>query len=318
MAKLFIGMPVYNGAKTLAHTLNAIRNQSFTDWTLLISDNASTDETDVICSSHCSIDNRISYYRHKHNNGMAANYEFLLEAANAEYFAWVAADDIWHSDFLLSCISRLESERTCGIAFTNIVNIDSDGRASRSYPDFSHFSKSYKPVNLSRFLLAPERFGKANIVYGVYRLDICREVWEVSQSITDVWGFDMCFVLGVLARTGLSIDSRILYEKRLAANLAGDGTNKVVIDNPQRNICLLKRAHQYFTEVAINNPLRNNFPLDCAHQYLRGNLKVVSGTRYYWLVLVLFTYRLKKLELISLIGRINSSIRSAIKIATFR
>lgn len=309
MAKLFIGMPVYNGEQTIAHTLSAIRDQSFTDWTLLISDNASTDETGVICSSYCSIDNRISYYKHSHNKGMDANYDFLLEAANAEFFAWVAADDIWHPDFLLSCVGRLENDRTCGLAFTNIVNIDGDGRVSRRYPDFTHFSKSNRLVNFSRFLLAPERFGKANIVYGVYRLTVCREVWAASKSIIDVWGFDMCFVSGILARTGLSIDSRVLYEKRLEANLAGDGMDRVVVDSAQKNIRRLVRAHQYFTEVAITNPLRNNFPLEYARQYLKGNLEAVKGTRYYWLVLVLFAYRLQKLVIIRLIGKINSLIR---------
>lgn len=290
MPKLFIGMPVYNGANFIFQAIDSLRNQVFLDWSLFISDNASQDDTERICRHYCEMDSRIQYFRQKHNIGAAANFKFLLDSANSEYFMWAAVDDIWHPDFLESCINNLEKNDKTGIAFCNITNIDSSGQVIRSYPDFSIYATDNRFVNIYRFLFSPEIMGKANLIYSVYRLKLCREIWAASP-LTDRWGSDMCFVLGGLARTNLVVDSRTLFQKRIP------GTIELL---NERN------------EVTVNNPNRFIFPLENSRKYIKGNLNAVRGTGYYWLTLIVMILRLPNAILNyfrDLLGKLKNKLR---------
>lgn len=61
--KLSIGLFVYNGERYLAGALGAFLDQTFDDFELILSDNASTDRTDEICRAFAAVDNRIRYHR---------------------------------------------------------------------------------------------------------------------------------------------------------------------------------------------------------------------------------------------------------------
>lgn len=95
-----IGMPVYNGAKYIRDALDSLLAQTFADFELIISDNASTDETQKICEEYAQHYLSIKYFRQNSNIGAAANFEFVLNKAVGEYFMWAACDDIRSSDFL--------------------------------------------------------------------------------------------------------------------------------------------------------------------------------------------------------------------------
>jgi glycosyltransferase involved in cell wall biosynthesis len=98
--KVSIGMPVYNGEPFILKALDSILAQTFTDFELIISDNASTDGTEKICREYADRDARIRYVRLHENIGAIANFQFVLEEAVGEYFMWAAADDIRSESFL--------------------------------------------------------------------------------------------------------------------------------------------------------------------------------------------------------------------------
>jgi cellulose synthase/poly-beta-1,6-N-acetylglucosamine synthase-like glycosyltransferase len=62
--KVSIGLPVYNGERYLAETIQSLRDQVFPDFEIIICDNASTDGTAEICRRYLNLDKRIRYYRH--------------------------------------------------------------------------------------------------------------------------------------------------------------------------------------------------------------------------------------------------------------
>lgn len=95
-----IGMPVYNGDKTINEVLNCIVKQTFCDFELIISDNSSTDKTKIICQKYASEDSRIRYVRQSENIGGAKNFAYVLDEARAKYFMWAASDDVRSVDFL--------------------------------------------------------------------------------------------------------------------------------------------------------------------------------------------------------------------------
>lgn len=95
-----IGMPVYNGEKTIEAALDCVVKQTFRDFELIISDNASTDGTEAICRKYALKDSRIRYVRQHVNIGAVKNFHFVLNEAQAKYFMWATSDDVKSFDFL--------------------------------------------------------------------------------------------------------------------------------------------------------------------------------------------------------------------------
>lgn len=98
--KISIGVPVYNGAELLRDALDSILGQDFTDFEVIISDNASTDATAEIAREFAAADPRVRYIRQPVNFGVLRNFEFVLDQAIGDYFMWAAVDDTRSSDFL--------------------------------------------------------------------------------------------------------------------------------------------------------------------------------------------------------------------------
>ena len=67
-ARVAIGMPVLNGANFIRPALDSLLAQTYQDFTILVSDNASTDETVAIVEEYMRRDPRISLQRHPHQH----------------------------------------------------------------------------------------------------------------------------------------------------------------------------------------------------------------------------------------------------------
>lgn len=87
--------------------LVSLLSQTFSDFEIIISDNASTDQTEAICREYASRDRRIQYHRQPKNMGALANFNFVLKKADAAYFMWASADDRRSEGYLEKNISFL-------------------------------------------------------------------------------------------------------------------------------------------------------------------------------------------------------------------
>lgn len=104
-----VGMPVYNGAKTLRLALDSILAQDYTKFELIISDNTSTDETQKICKAYADRDSRIAYHRSERNMGYVWNFNRVLQISRGKYFMWAAHDDFRASSYISKCVAQMES-----------------------------------------------------------------------------------------------------------------------------------------------------------------------------------------------------------------
>ena len=91
--KVAIGLPVFNGEKLIASTLECLLRQTYGDFELIISDNASTDRTEQICREYAERDSRIRYLRQPENLGAVPNFNRVFEISDSQYFKWAAVDD---------------------------------------------------------------------------------------------------------------------------------------------------------------------------------------------------------------------------------
>jgi glycosyltransferase involved in cell wall biosynthesis len=100
LPKVSIGVPVFNGEAYLRESLDSIVSQTFTNFEVIISDNASSDKSAEICKEFGDKDNRIKFFQQPENIGGWPNFKFVLKQARGEYFMWSAADDIRSLDFV--------------------------------------------------------------------------------------------------------------------------------------------------------------------------------------------------------------------------
>ncbi len=126
MARVSIGLPVYNGEKYLERTLRSILNQTFSDFELIICDNASTDGTQAICKRYAESDNRIRYVINEENIGAARNYDKTFHLSSSEYFKWAAADDILLPTYFEECVVLLDASPDVVLCTSYVELIDED------------------------------------------------------------------------------------------------------------------------------------------------------------------------------------------------
>jgi glycosyltransferase involved in cell wall biosynthesis len=125
--RLSIGLPVYNGETFLAQALDCLLAQTFPDFEIIISDNASTDRTPEICRAYARRDPRVRYFRNQRNLGAIANFNLLVELSRAPLFKWAAHDDLYRETYLERCVRLLEDQPDVVLAHSNTMLVDEHG-----------------------------------------------------------------------------------------------------------------------------------------------------------------------------------------------
>lgn len=128
MPRVSIGLPVYNGESYLELALQSLLGQTFDDFEILISDNASSDRTADICQEYAGRDGRIRYERAAENLGAARNYNRVFEMSSGEYFKWAAHDDLCAPTYLERCVETLDRAPSgVVLSYPNLLVIDANG-----------------------------------------------------------------------------------------------------------------------------------------------------------------------------------------------
>jgi len=215
--KVSIGMPVYNGEKFIRRALDSLLAQTFTDFELIISDNASTDETRQICLEYAAKDERICYYRNDVKIEPIPNFNRVLNYASGQYFMWAAHDDRWASSFVECLVQSLDTNPQAVLAFCRFVNIDDDGRLTRTFKEnwADVFSRSKFWQFAFMTLLDELITQKANHIYGLIRRDALLECGGiVDLPDVDYSGEDILTLLRLLVKWNFVIVDQVLFHYR--------------------------------------------------------------------------------------------------------
>lgn len=174
---LTVGVPLFNSENHVDQLLQSILSQTLRDIEIIVSDNASTDNTEKIVRSYAAKDSRIRYIRQNSNIGAVENFSFLLKEANSQFFTWAAADDVRTSDFF-----ELN---------TKFLMDNSEYVASTSPNSFDEFrNKDEKKINFSITGSEIDRihsfldncWDSHAVFYSVMRTDIIRKCEAVGKS----------------------------------------------------------------------------------------------------------------------------------------
>jgi glycosyltransferase involved in cell wall biosynthesis len=121
-----IGLPAHNGARYITQTLNSLISQTFTDFELIISDDASTDRTLAICKEFADKDKRLRLYRNERNIGMLQNFRLVFERSQAQYFMWASDHDVWLPEFIEEHVAVLDQFPEVVLAYPLSKDIDAN------------------------------------------------------------------------------------------------------------------------------------------------------------------------------------------------
>lgn len=206
---LSVGLPVYNGEDFVARALQSVLAQSRRDLEVVVSDNASTDGTGRICRELAAADPRVKYLRQPRNLGVTRNFMACVDAAEAKYFKWIAADDYLHPLFVERLLPALDDPAvaisTCRMPYTdrsgNRLTPDDTGWVMTDYGEAVEWVDY--PAGLSddrgrtryRAFLANGRGNLfAELYYGIYRTAQVRRLIPPGYHI----GTEKSFVAAAL------------------------------------------------------------------------------------------------------------------------
>ena len=217
--KVSIGMPVYNGERYLPQALDSILSQTFQDYELIISDNASTDATEDICMSYCAKDSRIRYHRNSENIGASNNYRRVFELSRGPYFRWANHDDLFAPESLARCVTVLDEDPSVILVYPKTKLIDENGNIISDYEDNMNL-QSNRPSE--RFVKVSQQLGYVNIIYGLIRT----EVIQKTALIGDFIGADPIFVAELSLHGKFQEIPEHLFFRRMHPDAYSSSTNE--------------------------------------------------------------------------------------------
>ena len=225
LARLTIGMPLYNNERTLDRAVRSLLAQTFRDFVLVMSDDGSSDGTRAIARKFAESDDRVSFVEQSVNLNYG-NFRYLLHAAETELFVFAAGDDWWEPAFLEACVSLLDSNANAVCAVSRTRFFPSEGE---SYVATGTFPLTGKPeANISEYF---EKLYDNSRMYGVMRTDVARRAFPKR----DHHAFDFTFSVATL-RDGFHLeDPRELMNREVTP------TERYVEYVPRDNPSLLGR-----------------------------------------------------------------------------
>lgn len=206
-----ISMKTYNRAAYLEKALDSLLAQTYKNFVLIISDNASPDGTQKLCEDLAKKDPRVRYIRQKENIGIFPNFNFTIRAAvaAADYCLLVSDDDLWEPTFLEKCMDALLKDPEAIVAFTEFGELFYGNGTVRRYDPKKLFPFE-KDVygRLKHYISFYSVEGKAAALFGVFRKRALEH--EVMGSYYE---HDVSFLLRCLSRGPCLFIEELLFYK---------------------------------------------------------------------------------------------------------
>lgn len=197
--RVYIVLATYNGGRHLRQQLESIRAQRMRDWTLLVRDDGSADDTRAVLDEASATDSRLEIVRDGDGNlGVRANFSRLATIAlqrGATHVAFADQDDVWPEDRVGTSVEVLRAtEDRVGVAMPVLVHSDLEligGDGRRLHPSFMRFQHiHHEPGHPLRTLLVQ------NFVTGC-AMTVNRSLLEIALPVPEAalmhdWWFALC------------------------------------------------------------------------------------------------------------------------------
>jgi glycosyltransferase involved in cell wall biosynthesis len=135
MTPVFIGIPTFNRPELVVQTIESVRNQSFTDYRVIVSDNGS--DGDAVERIRAFVeglgDPRFSFHAQARNEGEYGQGRFFLDASEGCRFLMILHDDdLLTPDYLRLAVAAMNPRPKIALFVANPWLIDAAGKMSAS------------------------------------------------------------------------------------------------------------------------------------------------------------------------------------------
>ena len=211
-------MPVFNGQRFLAHTLDSLLAQDYGNFEIVILDNISTDNTKNICLSYAKKDARVRYIIDDIQVGVSDGHNRVAQYARGQYFMVACDDDVYEPDCLSKLFEIIDNNQDIGLVFCEVDLIDENGirrpsGSSKYCLFFNENNTRYKNVLLYMYKRWP-----VPLIFGLFRTSLYKQTLPFTHidSENGERNVDNLFILKILslARIACSEETLFFYRDR--------------------------------------------------------------------------------------------------------
>ncbi|HMT02225.1 MAG TPA: glycosyltransferase [Burkholderiales bacterium] len=236
MPKVSVIIPSFNHEKFIAEAINSVLNQTFQDFEIIITDDASTDNTvDEIKKIK---DSRIKLFINEVNQGAVITTNNCIKLSKSEYIALINSDDIWQNNKLEEQINFIESNPNYSVVFSQAYIIDENNNEITD--DNSCYRDVFNKKNRSRFEWLNYFFYNGNCLCHpsiLIKKSIYDELGLYNELIANLPDFDMwiriCLKYEIYIIPKKLVGFRVLDDFKNASSSTIGNTVRVQFENKQ-------------------------------------------------------------------------------------
>jgi glycosyltransferase involved in cell wall biosynthesis len=227
--RLIVGIPTYNEGRFLSQTLTSLASQTDADFSVLIADNASTDNTRDIGLQFQQADPRFHFVQHDINKGALFNVDFLVKNTESPFFMWFGGHDVLDPDYIKTQLALLEQRGDASLVFSRVQWIDENGAPLRTTDGGNFLIGGTDPLH--RFInVANGRWGECTAINSIIRRDALR-----TLPLLPIEGADHLLLRGLQFHGPFYRTERALYFRREISNRSTSYRERITGAKPDRD-----------------------------------------------------------------------------------
>ncbi len=236
MPRISVIIPTYNRAGFVREAIESVLRQTYRDLEVIVVDDGSIDNTKEVVSNY--EDPRVRYI-YQENQGVSGALNTGIKAAQAEYIAMLASDNVLFKDALQKCIDFMDPHPEVGFCYGQIFTMDGRGHLLRSKkligPKTTYISDGNDEI--IRLLL-----GEPSIGYFIVRTACFENIGLFNTTLRMSEDWDMLFRLAKSYSVGLLAEPLGIVREHNQSMTAKNGVE------------IVKKAHTAVLESIFNDP----------------------------------------------------------------
>jgi glycosyltransferase involved in cell wall biosynthesis len=176
-----IGIPTFNRAEMLKRSIESALNQDYENVEVLISDNASTDQTESFCNYYCEMDSRFKYFRQPRNRGPADNFSEVLKYSTGQFFMWLGDDDWIDPGYVSAGVQQLLDDPAMSLV-SGVPQYYRNGQKAEAGKAFDLLYAAWWKRTIAYYAQVADN----GMFYGVMRTTQIRQI-EMSRTMGGDW-----------------------------------------------------------------------------------------------------------------------------------
>jgi glycosyltransferase involved in cell wall biosynthesis len=205
-----IGMPIHNEGAYLRLALDSLLGQAYENIELIISDNASRDDTGSICRDYAARDPRIRYVKNETNVGAIENFNRVFRLSKGDYFMWASGHDLRTPGSIAKCVEVMQRDSNVVLCYPEIAHIDTHGEVIGVRSDF-HTTFHMPSDKIGRLMFFAFSMCPPDIIYGLLRRSAAQDIARFQP----VFGSDYLILIRLcLAGSFAQVRGEFLYTRR--------------------------------------------------------------------------------------------------------